>query len=166
MEEETLEQPTATAVADDQGRPPLPAADDAAVDEALGSLAESAQNFEDRKKGTKSKDGDQVVIDFAAEGEEGRIPEEDYRRMAVVIGGSGFEELEKLVTGLEAGKKKSKKLAFPEGFREAELAGMYDRGLRISQLESGAKKVTLSEPDLVSQTGPGRSPDLHPGCRS
>lgn len=33
---------------------------------------------------------------------------------------------------------------------EPELTGMYDRGLRISQLESGAKKVTLSEPDLVT----------------
>lgn len=33
---------------------------------------------------------------------------------------------------------------------DAELTGIYDRGLRISQLESGAKKVTLSEPDLVA----------------
>ena len=39
-------------------------ADDKAVDEALKNLAEGAQNFTDRKKGTKSKDGDQVVIDF------------------------------------------------------------------------------------------------------
>ena len=31
---------------------------------------------------------------------------------------------------------------------QTELARMYDRGLRISQLESGAKKVTLSQPDL------------------
>ena len=37
---------------------------DSEVDEALASLAESAQNFEDRKKGSKAKDGDQVVIDF------------------------------------------------------------------------------------------------------
>lgn len=34
------------------------------VDEALANLAETAQDFKDRKKGTKSKDGDQVVIDF------------------------------------------------------------------------------------------------------
>ncbi|WP_438960316.1 trigger factor, partial [Nereida sp.] len=39
-------------------------ADDAAIDEALASLAETAQNFKDRKKGTKAKDGDQVVMDF------------------------------------------------------------------------------------------------------
>ena len=36
--------------------------DDKDVDDALSNLAESAQNFEDRKKGSKAKDGDQVVI--------------------------------------------------------------------------------------------------------
>ena len=39
-------------------------AGDAEVDEALKNLAETAQDFKDRKKGSKSKDGDQVVIDF------------------------------------------------------------------------------------------------------
>ena len=38
--------------------------EDAAVNEALENLAENAQNFEPRKKGSKAKDGDQVVIDF------------------------------------------------------------------------------------------------------
>ena len=40
-------------------------ADDASVDEALGNLAESAQNFEDRKEGFEGqRRADQVVIDF------------------------------------------------------------------------------------------------------
>ena len=30
----------------------------------LANLAETAQDFEDRKKGSKAKDGDQVTIDF------------------------------------------------------------------------------------------------------
>src|SRR5690606_22449877 len=34
------------------------------VTEALENLAKNAQSFEDRKKGTKAKEGDQVVIDF------------------------------------------------------------------------------------------------------
>ena len=37
-------------------------ADDAAIDEALGNLAETAQNFED--KDGAAEEGDQVVIDF------------------------------------------------------------------------------------------------------
>ncbi|MEP5948147.1 MAG: trigger factor family protein, partial [Tateyamaria sp.] len=36
-------------------------AEDEAVEEALGNLAETAQDFKARKKGTKAKDGDQVV---------------------------------------------------------------------------------------------------------
>ena len=39
-------------------------ADDAAIDETLASLAENAQDFKGRKKGSKAKNGDQVVIDF------------------------------------------------------------------------------------------------------
>ena len=39
-------------------------ADADSVDEALGNLAASSQNFKDRRKGSKAKDGDQVVFDF------------------------------------------------------------------------------------------------------
>ena len=38
--------------------------DKAAIDEALDNLASSANDYKDRKKGSKAKDGDQVVIDF------------------------------------------------------------------------------------------------------
>ena len=38
---------------------------DTDVDDALKSLAETAQNFEDRKAGSKAKDGDQITIDFS-----------------------------------------------------------------------------------------------------
>jgi trigger factor len=38
--------------------------DKKSVDEALSNLAETAQDFEDRKKGSKAKNGDQVTIDF------------------------------------------------------------------------------------------------------
>ncbi|NHX27575.1 trigger factor, partial [Escherichia coli] len=37
---------------------------DADIQEALENLAGTAQNFADRRKGSKAKDGDQVVIDF------------------------------------------------------------------------------------------------------
>ena len=47
-------------------------ADADSVDEALGNLAASSQNFKDRRKGSKAKDGDQVVFDFvgSVDGEE------------------------------------------------------------------------------------------------
>jgi trigger factor len=39
-------------------------AEDASIDEALANLAETAQDFKERKKGSKAKDGDQVVMNF------------------------------------------------------------------------------------------------------
>src|SRR5690606_18264758 len=45
---------------------------DEAVEEALGNLAKSASNYEDREEGAAAEDGDQVVIDFvgSVDGEE------------------------------------------------------------------------------------------------
>jgi len=40
------------------------AADDESIQEALDNIAKSTQNFEKRRKGSKAKDGDQIVIDF------------------------------------------------------------------------------------------------------
>ncbi|HJO49476.1 MAG TPA: trigger factor, partial [Sulfitobacter pontiacus] len=39
-------------------------ADDAAVEEALANLAETAQDFEAREEGAKAEDGDQITFDF------------------------------------------------------------------------------------------------------
>ena len=39
-------------------------ADDDSINEAMANLAETAQDFKDRRKGSKAKDGDQVVLDF------------------------------------------------------------------------------------------------------
>ncbi|MEI4487179.1 trigger factor [Frigidibacter sp. MR17.14] len=99
-------------------------ADEAAVTEALENLAKSSQNFESRKKGTKSKDGDQVVIDFegfvdgeAFEGGKG----EDY---PLVLGsGSFIPGFEDQLTGAKAGEEVEVKVTFPEEYGAAHLAG-------------------------------------------
>ncbi len=99
-------------------------ADDAAVDEALGNLAESAQDFKDRKKGTKSKDGDQVVIDFVGkvDGEafEGGSAE-DY---PLTLGSDSFiPGFEEQLVGVKAGEEKEVKVTFPEEYGAEHLAG-------------------------------------------
>jgi len=99
-------------------------ADDAAVDEALASLAETAQDFKDRKKGSKAKDGDQVVFDFVGkvDGEafEGGSAE-DY---PLVLGSNqfipGFEEQ---LVGVKAGEEKDVTVTFPEEYQAEHLAG-------------------------------------------
>ncbi|NNF90893.1 MAG: trigger factor [Boseongicola sp.] len=99
-------------------------ADDKAVEEALGNLAENAQNFEDRKKTAKAKDGDQVVIDFV-----GKVDGEAFEGGAaedfpLVLGSGqfipGFEE--KLV-GVKTGDEMSVEVTFPAEYGNTDLAG-------------------------------------------
>ncbi|WP_095589890.1 trigger factor [Actibacterium ureilyticum] len=97
---------------------------DADIDEALSSLAETAQNFVDRKKGTKAKDGDQVVIDFLGkvDGEafEGGAAE-DY---PLVLGsGSFIPGFEEQLVGAKAGEEVEVKVSFPAEYGAANLAG-------------------------------------------
>lgn len=99
-------------------------AEDAAVTEALENLAKNAQNFEDRKKGSKAKDGDQVVIDFegfvdgeAFEGGKG----EDY---PLVLGsGSFIPGFEDQLVGAKADEDVEVKVAFPAEYGAKHLAG-------------------------------------------
>ena len=99
-------------------------ADEAAVEEALKNLAESAQNFDDRKKGSKAKDGDQVVIDFkgSVDGDyfEGGSAE-DY---PLVLGSNSFiPGFEEQLVGTKAGEEKKVEVNFPDSYGAANLAG-------------------------------------------
>ncbi|ETX30665.1 trigger factor [Roseivivax isoporae] len=99
-------------------------ADDAAVDDALKSLAENAQSFEARAKTAKAKDGDQVVIDFVGklDGEpfEGGTAE-DY---PLVLGsGSFIPGFEEQLEGVKTGEEKSVEVTFPEDYGAENLAG-------------------------------------------
>ena len=97
-------------------------AEDAAVDEALDSLAKTAQDFED--KDGASEDGDQVVIDFVGkvDGEafEGGSAE-DY---PLTLGsGSFIPGFEEQLVGVSAGDEKSVEVNFPEEYGAETLAG-------------------------------------------
>ncbi len=97
---------------------------DDAVDEALSSLAKSAQNFEPRKKGAKAKDGDQLVIDFkgSVDGElfDGGTAE-DY---PLVLGSNSFiPGFEEQLVGAKAGDEVEVKVTFPAEYGAENLAG-------------------------------------------
>lgn len=99
-------------------------AEDSAVDDALKNLAESAPNFKDRKKGSKSKDGDQVVIDFLGkvDGEafEGGAAE-DY---PLTLGSNSFiPGFEEQLVGVKAGEEVDVKVTFPADYGAEHLAG-------------------------------------------
>ncbi|MCR9150373.1 MAG: trigger factor [Rhodobacteraceae bacterium] len=99
-------------------------ADDAAVDEALQNLAQSAQNFADRRKGSKAKDGDQVVIDFV-----GRVDGEEFEGGAaedypLVLGsGSFIPGFEDQLVGAKAGDEVEVEVSFPADYGAQNLAG-------------------------------------------
>lgn len=95
-----------------------------AVDEALGNLAASAKNFEDRKKGTKAKSGDQVVIDFL-----GKVDGEAFEGGAgtdypLELGSNSFiPGFEDQLIGAKAGEEVSVNVTFPAEYGAAHLAG-------------------------------------------
>ena len=99
-------------------------ADDESVKEALDNLASNAQNFEDRKKGSKAKDGDQVTFDFLGkvDGEafEGGAAE-DY---PLVLGSNSFiPGFEDGLVGVKAGEDKNVEVTFPADYQAEHLAG-------------------------------------------
>ena len=99
-------------------------ADEASVVEALKNLAETAQDFEDRKKGTKAKDGDQVTIDFLGK-VDGKAFEggaaEDY---PLVLGSNSFiPGFEAQLVGVKLGEDVEGKVTFPEEYGAENLAG-------------------------------------------
>ena len=99
-------------------------ADDAAVEEALANLAETAQDFKARKKGSKAKDGDQIVMNFVGkvDGEafEGGSAE-DY---PLVLGSNSFiPGFEEQLVGVKADEEKDVTVNFPDDYQAEHLAG-------------------------------------------
>ena len=98
--------------------------DKAAIDEALDNLASSANDFKDRKKGSKAKDGDQVVIDFVGtvggEAFDGGSSE-DY---PLVLGSNSFiPGFEAQLVGCKAREDRKVNVTFPEEYGSKDLAG-------------------------------------------
>ena len=99
-------------------------ADEAAVDEALANLAENAQDFKDRKKTAKAKDGDQIVFDFL-----GKVDGEAFDGGAsedypLVLGSNSFiPGFEEQLVGVKTGAGKDVVVTFPEEYGAAHLAG-------------------------------------------
>ncbi len=99
-------------------------ADDAGIEEALSNLAATAQDFKARKKGSKAKDGDQIVMDFVGkiDGEafEGGSAE-DY---PLVLGSNSFiPGFEEQLVGVKEGDEKAVTVNFPEEYQAPHLAG-------------------------------------------
>lgn len=98
--------------------------DEAAVDKALADLAGQAGDFADRRKGSKAKDGDQVVIDFV-----GRVDGEEFEGGAaqdypLVLGSNSFiPGFEEGLVGVKVEEERDVTVTFPEDYAAEHLAG-------------------------------------------
>ncbi|MEO9782115.1 MAG: trigger factor [Sedimentitalea sp.] len=99
-------------------------ADEAAVEEALSNLAETAQDFKARKKGTKAKDGDQVVLDFVGKVDDEAFEGGSAEDYPLVLGSNSFiPGFEEQLVGVKVEEEKDVTVSFPEDYQAAHLAG-------------------------------------------
>ena len=99
-------------------------ADPADIDEALANLAETAQNFEDRKKGSKAKDGDQVIIDFLGKVDDVAFEGGQADAYPLVLGSNSFiPGFEEQLVGAKAGDDVLVNVSFPAEYGAENLAG-------------------------------------------
>ena len=124
-----------------------------AVDEALENLAKTAQSFEDRKKGSKAKDGDQVVIDF-----EGFLGDEPFEggkgeQYPLVLGSNSFiPGFEAQLVGAKAGDDVEVKVTFPAEYGAAHLAGQ-EATFKCHVHEVKAPKAAELDDELAKKFG-------------
>lgn len=99
-------------------------ADDAAIAEALKNLVSSSQSFEDKKKGAKAKDGDQVTIDFKGSVDGDYFEGGSGTDYPLVLGSNSFiPGFEAQLVGAAAGEEVKVNVTFPENYGAAHLAG-------------------------------------------
>ncbi len=98
--------------------------DDGSVNEALENIAKGATNFEKRRKGSKAKDGDQVVIDFL-----GKVNNEEFDGgqaddYPLVLGSNSFiPGFEEQLVGTKEGDELEVKVTFPADYQAENLKG-------------------------------------------
>ncbi len=127
--------------------------EEAAVTDALTSLAENAKDFEAREGDAVAEDGDQVVIDFvgSVDGEEFEGGAgEDY---PLVLGSNSFiPGFEEQLVGTKAGEAKDVNVSFPEEYGAEHLAGK-EALFKCTIKEVKAPKAAEIDDELAKKFG-------------
>jgi len=124
------------------------------VGEALAELAETSKTYEPRKgKTVKSKDGDQLLIDFV-----GRVDGEAFEgggaEDATLTLGSGqfIPGFEEQLVGAKPGDEVLVKVTFPTEYQAAQLAGK-DAEFTVQVKEVRAPKASKADDALAERLG-------------
>ena len=91
------------------------------IDEMLETLRKQRMKWKPVER--SPQEGDQVLVEYVAQTDEGRVPPKGHQRLAIIVGDSGFESLETAVAKLKAGDTTETELTFPRDYREPALAG-------------------------------------------
>jgi trigger factor len=95
---------------------------DADIDKMLETLRQQRRSFDEVDRA--SAEGDFVMFEYSAEAGDYRFPAEGLERAGSVLGsGTLFKALDEALTGRKAGDAFETEIAFPEDFRNAQLAG-------------------------------------------
>lgn len=95
---------------------------DTDIDKMIETLRTQRRSFDEVSRA--SKDGDFVMFEYAAEAGDYRFPAEGLERAGSVLGsGTLFKALDEALTGRTAGDDLVQDVAFPEDFRNPDLAG-------------------------------------------
>ena len=99
-------------------------ADEASIQEALDNIAKSTNNFEKRRKGSKAKDGDQVVIDFLGKVDDVPFDGGQADDYPLVLGSNSFiPGFEEQLVGAKEGEEVEVKVTFPAEYQAENLKG-------------------------------------------
>jgi len=130
------------------------------VDEMLQTLREQRKEWNLVERTAQA--GDQVVIEFVAETDEGRVPAQGKQRLTIIMGESGFDDLDSAIAEIPAGEEKKVELEFPQNYREPSLAGNQARvELQVVSVSAGS----LPEVDEDFIKGFGVADGLHESMR-
>ena len=120
-------------------------ADKNSVDEALANLAETAQDFEDRKKGSKAKSGDQITINFL-----GKVDGEPFEGGAaedypLILGSNSFiPGFEEQLLDSKVDQEIKVNVTFPSDYGSENLAG------KAALFECKVKAIKLPKAMTIS----------------
>ena len=99
-------------------------AGEADIKEALDNLAETSQDFEDKKAGSKAKNGDQVVINFLGKVDGEAFDGGQADDYPLVLGSNSFiPGFEEQLVGSKAGDDVEVNVSFPGDYGAENLAG-------------------------------------------
>ena len=115
------------------------------IKDALEYLAKQNKSFKEASEKTKSKDGDQVTLDYVGKIDDITFDGGTANDANLVLGSKSFiDNFEDQLVGLKKGDKKLVKVKFPDNYQSPDLAG------KEATFDVEIKKVSKAEESKVN----------------